>query len=269
MIDTDYERARVVAEDLSYLMDEWRPIPDEAPLRRQTPILRRLLVEGDYARAWRDLQLPGEPYLAGPPDLEAALAGITLDYVLGAMAPLSRRVAGWFAQDGGGRIVLPISPKVVHTGDLVVPATPTATTAGLVMLIPEAEVATLGSPDAASAKHATLNRDVATRAKSLSRFLDARVGYLPGVWFSRRRLIQYAAHKLGGVHFDPTRSRKGDAVLQQLDEFAKATVTLKDGSTVGLIFLEVMSMIDALVESGDAARFRDAFARHVRTSAQG
>lgn len=85
----DWERARVVDEDLGYLIEEWRPSLDEAKLRRDSPMLRRLLVDGQYSRAWRDLGLPGEPYLSAP-TFESGMGETTRAYVQFATTPPRR-----------------------------------------------------------------------------------------------------------------------------------------------------------------------------------
>jgi hypothetical protein len=68
----DYERARMVAEDLAWLRDEWTPKVDAASVRRVSPLLRSLLIDGQYVRAWRAIGLPGEPYISAT-DLAAAV----------------------------------------------------------------------------------------------------------------------------------------------------------------------------------------------------
>ena len=88
----DWDRARIVDEDLAYLIDIWQPSLDEAVLRRDSPMLRRLLVEGQYARAWRDLGLPGEPYVSAP-DFAAGLGETTGRYVQFATSPPGVTVA--------------------------------------------------------------------------------------------------------------------------------------------------------------------------------
>jgi hypothetical protein len=57
---TLYE-AKTVFEDLSFLRENWDQSTDEPSLRRISPILRRLLVEGAYRRAWRWVGLEKEP----------------------------------------------------------------------------------------------------------------------------------------------------------------------------------------------------------------
>ncbi|AXH98453.1 hypothetical protein DV702_01255 [Sporosarcina sp. PTS2304] len=44
---------RVVLEDLQYLANDWKEGIEESKIRRDSVILRRLLVNGDYGNAWR------------------------------------------------------------------------------------------------------------------------------------------------------------------------------------------------------------------------
>ena len=51
----DIELARVVGEDLDYLFKEWNQDIDEASIRRASPVLRSLLIEGKLHRIANDL----------------------------------------------------------------------------------------------------------------------------------------------------------------------------------------------------------------------
>jgi hypothetical protein len=83
------ELLRVVASDLAFLEDEWDESVDEDSLRRSSTVLRRLLVLGDYAKAWRVAGEAKEPRLEAV-DLSNALAGLELARI-------------FFASAGGGR----------------------------------------------------------------------------------------------------------------------------------------------------------------------
>ncbi len=54
----DMERARVVAEDLEYLFAEWNQDIDDASLRRSSPVLRSLLIEGLLNHVAREVDKP-------------------------------------------------------------------------------------------------------------------------------------------------------------------------------------------------------------------
>lgn|SRR6185437_3774731 len=63
-------------------MDGWRACMDEGTLRRASPVLRRLLVDGDYLKAWNDIGMANEPgtgtAAGGPPESRNASGPETL-----------------------------------------------------------------------------------------------------------------------------------------------------------------------------------------------
>jgi len=101
------ERLRVTAEDLSYLRREWDQDVSDGSLRRSSPILRRLLVDGLLQRAWRDLNLDRQPILHTP-SLEVKLRNFTL-----------RKIT--YAQAGGGKHHEMETTTVIEYGDYLSP----------------------------------------------------------------------------------------------------------------------------------------------------
>jgi hypothetical protein len=81
----DAELLALVKSDLAFLEDEWVESIDEHSLRRSSSVLRRLLVFGDYAKAWRIAGEPKEPQLEAV-DLSEILAGLELARVFFATA---------------------------------------------------------------------------------------------------------------------------------------------------------------------------------------
>lgn len=80
-----------------------------------------------------------------------------------------------------------------------------------------------------------------------------------GTEVNRREVIQYVAHKLGGAHFDPGRSRKGDDRLEVLDRLAQTQLEIAGKRPINAVYVELLSIAESLAESGDASRFRDVF----------
>ena len=58
---SDDSIAKTVAEDLKYLRFEWNQDVDEVSVRVLSPILRRLLVQGDLQKAWKILGFAKSP----------------------------------------------------------------------------------------------------------------------------------------------------------------------------------------------------------------
>ena len=60
------EFLRVVEADLRYLRDEWGNDIDDDSLRRNTPVLHRLLNEDHLGQAWRMVGIQKEPKILTP-----------------------------------------------------------------------------------------------------------------------------------------------------------------------------------------------------------
>lgn len=85
---SNVEWLRHITEDLEYL-SQWNERSSEAELRRGSITLRKLLVDGDLGRAWREIGMSRAPQIAC----------YTLDFAAG--IPLNRII---FAHAGGIRI---------------------------------------------------------------------------------------------------------------------------------------------------------------------
>ena len=60
------ELCRSVAEDVQYLAAEWNQDVTTAALRRGSSVLRRLLVNDDFLRAWKAAGILGRPTIEAP-----------------------------------------------------------------------------------------------------------------------------------------------------------------------------------------------------------
>jgi len=80
----DYD-LKVMSQDLEYLHEEWRDEIDDASLRRNSLVLRRLLVEQDLTKAWRKVGFEDEPKIKAP-TIEEHLKTCPLQDVLFATA---------------------------------------------------------------------------------------------------------------------------------------------------------------------------------------
>lgn len=174
------ERIKTATEDLVYLREEWDEEVDDSSLRRSSVILRRLLVEGEMGRAWRDLGLAKQPIVTAP-SLEVWLRGVPGEQV------------SW-AHAGGARYRgMEVSGALERRG--------AASAADL------------------QRRHDAIGGDV-ERQFSLSRFVESPCVVVRGQFISRREVIKYVANKLGGVHpVDSKRNveRAADRQYQLLD----------------------------------------------------
>jgi hypothetical protein len=256
--------ARVVAEDLTYLMDEWVPRLDAAELRRSTStLLRRLLADGQYARAWRTLDLPGQPYVSSP-DLDEMLGSIDRTLIQIAFAPPSQTVRDALA-NAGGQLMLNVV-REVPVGSIAVVLPGYVQGVGILLaVIPEDRLGGLDQ-HAATQQHISsqLGRRV-TRARTLGTLLSSPAALVADHIVTREDVIKYVANKLGGAHFDPRRAGASGERLALLDQ-VPARLNIGEAVTgFTAIYAEVLSIAESLAESGDAARFRDTLARFDRT----
>lgn len=84
MTDTA-ELVRTVKADIAYLRQQWDHSVDDDSLRRSSPVLRRLIVENDLQRAWKESGQPREPQIHAS-TLEGVIAEIPLDKIVFAAA---------------------------------------------------------------------------------------------------------------------------------------------------------------------------------------
>src|SRR5438132_14423240 len=153
---------QTVAEDLRFLRKEWDDSVSDWSLRRSSGTLRRLLVEGAYARAWRLSGSSGEPKVEAP-DLMRSLTRIDHAHVT-------------YAQAGG------------------------ATSHGMtVTQVIELDFAM--SPEQIAEEYRR-GPQPASSEFGLSQFIESICVIYKGVRITRRGVIQYVANKLGGVHLD-------------------------------------------------------------------
>jgi len=251
-----WERAKIVAEDLEYLADDWRPSLDERQLRRDSPILRRLLVDDQYGDAWRDLALPGQPFISAP-ELSAMLGQTNRDYIQYATAPTSFTVANSLL--GGGQLKMGVLADTPQGATIAVSPGYGQQYGLMLVVIPPDVVATAAAIGRdALTENMKLGRRHVT-GLSLSQFLDSRFALILGAEITRQDVIRYVANKLGGAHFDSGRNRRGDDRLKLLDAFAKTRLEITDKRPVNAVYIELLSIAEYLAESSDSSRFREVF----------
>jgi hypothetical protein len=78
--NSDIELLDVVVSDIDFLRNEFTSTVDDHSLRRNSPILRRLLVSGDFHRAWKILGLPGQAIIKAP-SIDPLIKLFTLDQI--------------------------------------------------------------------------------------------------------------------------------------------------------------------------------------------
>lgn len=153
---------KTVTEDLVFLREKWDQEIDDASLRRSSNVLRILLVEDAYGKAWRLAGLEKQPRIYAP-DLEEALEGLPRERIR-------------FAQAGGA----------VYKG----------------VRIASALMTDFAMSDSQIKERAKKRAGPPKKAFWLSEFADSPCLIINSVEVKRRELVQYVANKLGGAHLD-------------------------------------------------------------------
>ena len=253
----DWQRAKAVDQDLAYLIEDWRPSFDEGGLRRDSPILRRLLVDGEYARAWRDIGLPGQPYISAP-DFATALGETTREYVTFAVSPPGNAVTDALSSGGGDISFQFPAGATPPIGSVLAVAGAYGQRFGMiVVMIPPDKVPSNQATSVVTSMHLKPGRRWAI-GRPVSAFLSSQFALILGQVLTRQDVIQYVANKLGGAHFDAGRTRKGDERLEYLDKLSGLVVSA-NARPLNFVYVELQSIAEWISESGDAARFRDVF----------
>ncbi|HJP97431.1 MAG TPA: hypothetical protein VJ862_02605 [Rhodanobacteraceae bacterium] len=87
----DFRLCEQVAADLAHIRDAWSGELTEHVIRRESSVIRRLLVYGDFSKAWRNLGLPRQP-LVSAHELEDWLGTIPTKYIRYAFPALNERI---------------------------------------------------------------------------------------------------------------------------------------------------------------------------------
>lgn len=215
----DIDLARVVAEDLEYLFSEWNQDIDDASLRRSSPVLRSLLVEGLLGRVAQDV---GRNVRVMAP----AIGRVTTEAEL--------RECKYF-QAGGA----------LHKGMMVqsVSMIPRAKTEAEIKASYERGKAVMGK----------------SYPVKLGTFLKQTSLVVNGVLINREEVIKYVANKLGGAHYDSSRDSANGPDKSSLDQKYKLLDEVRSGIAVAdrnAIYYELLSIGQRLVNSRDIRQLR-------------
>lgn len=184
---------QTVAEDLTFLINDWDETIDEPSLRRSSNVLRMLLVEDYFSKAWRMLDFEKQPRVYAP-DLEKTLGDIYHDKIT-------------FAQAGGAKSNDIEIQSILQTDYAMSPE--------------EIKERAKRGPMALRSKF------------YLSNFRESTCIIFNGREINRRELVKYIANKLGGAHIDTERNldkeveqkfSELDKIIQQIHTADKSAI---------------------------------------------
>jgi hypothetical protein len=207
-----------VASDLAYLDREWGQDVDDETIRRNSNVLRILLIDDWYGRAWRAAGNHGEPSVTAI-ELRDALGDQDLSQVD-------------YAQAGGG------------------------TSLGAEVSTPTVHARALG-PDEIRAQYKRGRVAVEQglrpfeRPYTLKEYLDSPSLMARERFVSRRLLVKYMANRLGGTHLGAS-GHKEEEVFDCLDDVS-AVYHLAGRPS---IHFEVLSIGQTIGQSSDARALR-------------
>jgi hypothetical protein len=217
---------RIVVWDLERLQEMLPPPVGEDVVRDASNILRFLLVHGNLSRAWREAGFPGEPQVRA-----RSLASFQKQHA-------GRWIAFASAGDATYELPQPGGPPTGFRELSVVYGPPLA----------PGEPSARGDPEPVS----------------LSQFLSDPALIANDVSVSRTALINYVANKLGGTHYDETRSEEKDGkqypMFIALDGVRQATAKMKT------VHYELLAVGQTLIASDDVQTFLQTAKGEVKSS---
>lgn len=224
IMDIDCELIRIVSEDLDYLNDEWNQDIDDASLRRSSPVMRSLLIEG---RLMRVVNMLNEQVMVDTP-----LISMTEDRL--------NDPSITFYQAGGAKY----KGMEVQFMSLL----NRAMSSEEMKKNYESEKELIGK-----------NHPI-----ELTKFMKQVSFMIKGTKINREEVIKYIANKRGGAHYDESRNvqkpgSKGDLEKKfiLLDSIHSDTVIADKNS----VYYELLSIGQRIITSHDIQRVRKIIGR--------
>ena len=209
------DEVKIVADDLEFLK-QWNSDIPEGDIRRGSAVLRRLLVEDAYGRAWRSIGKPKQPTL------------VAVD-----ITPISDPAVI-------GEVIYAIAAGADFRG---------VSTACMLLNKGTKPLGTLGPP-------LTKNGYPGERSFTISEFLSSPSGVVAGRSFTRREVIKYISNVKGGVHLGITEKKAEKKLVARLGKIEKKLlVHTTDGLLVEtLAIAQALARADETQEFIDATK---------------
>lgn len=220
----DHELIKIVAEDLTYLSEEWNQKIDDASLRRSSPVLRSLLIEGQLIKVMN-----------------------MLNEELSVMAPLVSKYedsliddSTTFYQSGGAKFqgsevqFLIISNRAKGPEEIKESY--------------ERQKDLIGN----------------SYPLKLSKFMKQTSFYMGGTHINREEVVKYIANKRGGAHYDNSRNTEKSGSKGELERKFQLLDDVHGAMAVAdknAVYYELLSIGQRLINSQDTQRIRQIICR--------
>ena len=220
-LSEEMELVKIVAEDLKFLQDEWDEEITDASLRNSSAVLRKLLVEDEYGRAWRTTIIGFQK--------QPKVSAVDSDkYMLNANPEIPIKKIKFAVM--GGAVYKGLAIQGLRYGNYA----PSQTS-----LLRE--------------KKRTEYLINNPRKYMLKDFMESVACVIDGKKISRRDIIQYVTNKKGGVHIDFKRNRPLDKKFKLIDRsYSRFYIYDKN-----YVYYELLSIGQTIAHSEDAKLFID------------
>lgn len=213
----NHELIRIVGEDLIYLKEEWNQDISDASLRRASPTMRNLLIEGNLLKV---ANLLNEQITVLAPEISRFESQLDDPYIS-------------FYQCGGAKYK------------------------GVTVQSMKMYSRALSGKEIKEDYERDKNSMDRSYAVKLSKFLKQCSFVIEGVKINREEVIKYLANKRGGAHYDPSRDIDKKGSKGELEQKYKLLDKVHDGMIScdkNAVYFELLSIGQRLVNSPDVQR---------------
>jgi len=224
-VNIDDNLIKIVSEDLDYLSEEWNQDIDDASLRRASPILRSLLIEGQLMRVANMLN---ETVSVMAPEISKSDDHLNDNSIV-------------FYQSGGANYKGMQVQFVSHLNRAKTPE----------------EI-----KDSYEKQKALIGHNYSVK---LSKFMMQISFMINGVKINREEVVKYIANKRGGAHYDVTRDTEKKGAKGALENKFVLLDKVHDGVMLAdknCVYYELLSIGQRLIGSNDVQRIRQIIGKH-------
>lgn len=224
-MDIDNKLITIVSEDLDYLSEEWNQDIDDSSLRRASPVLRSLLIEGQLMKVANMLN---ETVSVMAPEISKN------EEHLG-----DRSIV--FYQSGGARYK------------------------GMQVQFAKQLNRAMSPEEIKESHEKQKNLIGQNYPVKLSKFMKQISFMINGVKINREEVVKYIANKRGGAHYDDSRNTEKSGSKGDLEKKFVLLDGIHDGMIMAdknSVYYELLSIGQRLVGSYDVQRIRQIIGQH-------